>query len=188
MGFIKAIKYLLITLMFIGICYTLSAQTVSIENGIKYLEETQDSSGLWDTEGDTPFRNSCVVVRALQKIDPDNPKLQTAIDTIKTYQDSLIIDYIARKTEVLAQEELEDSSDVNLLVSCQNTDGGWGLDGELSSNFLHTILCINALNETGFNDLKVIGKAIGYLIYNNNEDGGWGFEIGDSSRVKYIQT
>ncbi|MDO9028275.1 MAG: prenyltransferase/squalene oxidase repeat-containing protein [Candidatus Roizmanbacteria bacterium] len=73
------------------------------------------------------------------------------------------------------------------LHSCQNKDGGWGIEHRPSSEegmsrIFSTYYALRALYKSGDNSSTAVNKGLDYILLTENEDGGWGFyEKGESN-------
>jgi len=167
-----------------------------IQGGIDYLEANQDeTSHLWGTDKETPFRDATVAVDILATLDAEytvNPEIiesgYLAISSIPTTS----TDYFARK--IMVEASVNDggvaSEWLDSLASMQNEDGAWGYQKYYGSNTLETALAIKALVAGSYVDPEpsVFGPASDFLVECQNSsspDFGWGFVDGGDSKVLF---
>ena len=163
-----------------------TAQSIEISNGLNYLASAQNPDGSWggtDTSINTDFYSTAVIIKTLKILEQNNP--QTYINGVQ-WLNSYPVDnagYIAWRISALSGDNIDLSTDLNLLLQWQYEDGGWGGFDEFVSNNFHTVLALQALKATDYSDQTVINNAISYLLSKQNSDGGFGFYQGDESNV-----
>lgn len=164
-----------------------------INDGIAYLEASQDESGFWGVAKETPYRDAAVVVDVLGQLDVDYDVDAEVLETgnhAVYYTSTTSTDYLARKIIAEASTNEGEVSQylIDDLVARQNADGGWGYDKYYGSNALETALAMRALVAAAYVDLEpsVFTPASSYLVscqHSNSPDFGWGFVDGDNSKV-----
>ena len=162
------------------------AHGAAIDDGVTWLHEAQDESGLWGTDNDTPIRDTAIAIEVLSSLAADSAGVPNGVDALLGTPTSSV-DYLARKVITLAsyaQGQIE-SGLVAALASMQASDGGWGFAAGYGSNILDTALAMRALQLGGYSNLVIEGAGINYLTSAQNADGGWSFADGGASLVFY---
>jgi prenyltransferase beta subunit len=178
----RIILIFVLTIIFIG-NNSILAQETTINNGLSWLLSNQDPSGLWGDPTRTPFRDTCTVIDTLSYLKAsNNTSYNNGIQWILN-SDAVNIDYLSRRILNLPLSGNASQSDIDILISFQNKNGGWGLNYGQLSDVLDTSLALQALKSINYQDQSVISSALGYLISNQNPDGGFGFYAGDDSNV-----
>ena len=173
-------KYILVPIIFILIALYASfsfAQSISISNGLFYLQSTQSSEGYWGEVSEVPYNSfidTCAVVETLKYLSETGIAYNSAIQWINSTE-VLNNDYLFTKIVVLAQAGFDVSTIRDYLLSVGNADGGWGVTEGFTSDVKRTALAIQALKAVNYSDQTVIQSAIDYLLSTQNTDGGWGF-------------
>jgi len=168
-----------IILMVLLLSYTFSyGQTTEITNGLNYLSSTQNPDGSWGgttTSINTDFYSTAVCVETLKIL--NKTTTQTYINGIQWLSDYPADNtgYIAWKILALNGGGIGLSADADILLQKQNEDGGWGGYDEYTSTNFQTALVLQSLRAVNYSDLNVVSYALGYLIENQNPDGGFGF-------------
>lgn len=159
------------------------AQQASINNGLSWLLNNQDPAGLWGDPIRTPFRDTCTVIDTLSYLKAsNNTSYNNGIQWILN-SDAANIDSLSRRILSLSVSGNASQSDIDILISFQNKNGGWGLNYGQLSDVLDTSLALQALKSANYTDSNTISTALGYLISTQNTDGGYGFYAGDDSNV-----
>jgi prenyltransferase beta subunit len=167
-----------------------ATQEASIDRGVQWLRSIQNPSGSWGDEVTTPttlFRDTCVVANTLHYLSFIDTTYTKVIEWINSTP-VVNTDYLARKIGSLVKSGKDITDLLNLLVSYQQGDGGWGLhrveEGTITiyrSEPLETALVLRAFCACNYSDITKIEKAINFLIDNQNLDGGWSFTKDDES-------
>jgi prenyltransferase beta subunit len=149
----------------------------SISSGTQWLISQQNPDGSFGTDSETILLDTVETINALKTQPNTDIELSNALNFLNSYT-PLNQDYIARIAGVT-----NNSLYIQSLVESQNEDGGWGILPDFDSDPLDTTLALQALNTINHSELETIGYALGYLIDNQNIDGGFGFYEGDDSNV-----
>ncbi|MEW6680903.1 MAG: prenyltransferase/squalene oxidase repeat-containing protein, partial [bacterium] len=162
---------LLILLVGLGITQGM-AQEDAITKGVEWLKGTQNASGSW---GDEERFGACVidttvVLDTLHYLNETNTNYTKGIEWLGT-QAIFSPSLLARKIKTLAEFGTNTSSLIELLLSYQREDGGFGGYG---IGNLDTLLALSALKSANYSDTTVIESALWYLTSNQNDDGGFG--------------
>jgi prenyltransferase beta subunit len=72
-----------------------------------------------------------------------------------------------------------------VVLTYQNTDGGFGGAQDYSSNIPDTAQALHALAIAASTETTAINGAVSYLLSKQNTDGGWGFIPGKPSEIYY---
>lgn len=154
----------------------------SINNGLNWLLTNQNADGSYGNQSDLIFRDTEEVLNTFNILNQKSGQYQSGIQwSTNTTVNS--IDFIARKILLLSGEDIGTTTGVNILLSNQNTDGGWGIASKFESDSIDTSLALQALKDVNYSDQTVIQSAINYVLSIQNPDGGWGFYQGDYSSV-----
>jgi len=148
-----------------------------VEDGIAWLNANQHPDGFWGgavTDITTAYHSTSVVAETFQYLDISDGSFSSAVQWLST-QDTPTVDHLSRQIEVLAQAGIDVTEKVNTLLSFRQPDGGWGIDGECTSDVIDTALALQALKAANYSDQNVISTALGFLLSKQNPDGGWGF-------------
>ncbi|MBM4136118.1 MAG: hypothetical protein FJ241_04720 [Nitrospira sp.] len=178
MIFNKAItKKILITIAFIlslVMVSTTSAQALEIANGFVYLVSTQNPDGSWGSDTtDTELLPSTVsVIEAFQVLNQTGiPSYANAISWLQS-QSLYTTDYLSERIHALSVAVTDDDL---LLSYFDDLTGAWGGYDEFEVDNLDTSLALLALKRINYQEQNTVSYALGYLIGNQNTDGGWGF-------------
>ncbi len=159
----------------------------NIDAEIAYLRSTQNSDGSWggtETSLNTTFQTTATTARTFQLLEISDATLNNAL-TFLSAQSPDTVDDLSHQIEVLASSGGDVSSLVVFLKAAQQEDGGWGLDLQKTfvSDMTDTLSALRALRAAGAADTDTVSKAVGFLLGNQNTDGGFGFYGGDVSNV-----
>ncbi len=158
------------------------AQSVSITNGLSYLQSTQSPEGYWGDVSEVPYNSfvdTCTVVETLNYLNETDAAYDSAIQWINSTE-VFNDDYLFKKMLVLAQAGLDVSTIRDYLLSVIN-DSGWGVAEGFESDVKRTALALQALKAINHSDLETISSALFYLTSNQNADGGFGFSTSTPS-------
>ena len=153
-------------------------QSTQIENGLNYLNYIQNESGSW---GSTPesitneFLTTVEVLLLLEEVEIANTSAyHNGLLWIQNRAD-INTAHLAKRIQVLSTLGQDQITDISMLSSYRNLDGGWGGYQNIESGNFHTNLAIQALKAVNYSDQTVIDNAISYILSNQNTDGGFGF-------------
>ena len=175
-------KYIILILLGLLIPSLSFGQGTAIENGINWLKANQNSDGSWDGLPEsltTTFHSTAEVLNTFYCLGKTGE--QAYLNGIQWIggQDVLsYTDYFARQIKVLAESEKDVTEQFNILLSYQNPDGGWPGYPSYSSEVLDTVLVLSTFTPCNYSDSAVIGKTIGFILFQQNPDGSFGFESG----------
>jgi hypothetical protein len=174
---------------------TINQYIQMIQNGITYLEGSQDqTTKLWGTTKETPFRDAAAVVDVLARLDVDYTVNATVLSSGSTAVHTAATnstDYLARKiiADASVNGGVVDQALIDSLVNMQNDDGGWGYQKFYGSNNLETALAIQALVAASYNPSSAVFVSAGDFLVSSQHltspDYGWGFAPGGDSKVFY---
>jgi prenyltransferase beta subunit len=172
---------ILILLLFLP-SISVYSQTIPISNGLAWLASNQNSDGSWNENITSSYHSTATVIESLNYLSLKDLTYTNAINWVAPQQPANIR-YISLKIISLAPSGTNISSDLNTLLSYQNSDGGFGENSENTSGISYTALSLLALKSANYTDSNTISSALGYLISTQNPDGGFGFYAGDDSNV-----
>lgn len=132
----------------------------------------------------TYFRDTCEATETLLLLNQTVTDYNDAINWIFENKPTTT-EQLSRKIELLSRTSLSYVDDLNLLLPCQNPDGGFGGYKKLRSNIVDSVYALRALISANYQDNSVIEKIRQYILNNQNTDGGWGFKSGLESKVHY---
>ncbi|MEW6481428.1 MAG: prenyltransferase/squalene oxidase repeat-containing protein [bacterium] len=163
----------LILLVGLGITQGM-AQQEAITKGVEWLKGTQNTSGSW---GDEEMIASAVidttaVLDTFYYLNETDASYTKGIEWLGT-QSVFSCSLLARIIKTLAESGTDTSNLVDLLLTYQREDGGFGGYG---IGNLDTFLALSALKSANYPNTTVIESALWYLISNQNDDGGFGFD------------
>ncbi|MFQ5814371.1 MAG: prenyltransferase/squalene oxidase repeat-containing protein, partial [Anaerolineae bacterium] len=166
-----------------------SAQQAAIDSGLGYLRSTQNADGSWGgtpTSLNTVLQTTATAARTLQLLGLTEPSLTTALGFL-TAQTPDTVDGLAHQGEVLAASGVDVTALVASIKSAQQGDGGWGIDLEQAfpSAVVDTLAAVRALTVADALDPTATAAALGFLLGNQNPDGGWGILKDQPSQVFY---
>lgn len=144
-----------------------------IEDGVKWLMSIQRADGNWIDLALTTERDTAETVHVLRNFPVAEEEYSSGLQWLGS-DDSENSDYLSRKIEALAVSGQDIGTLIDLLVSRQNGDGGWGSNSAYLSNTTDTLLALKALSAAGYNNQSTLSAAIEYLKTKQNPDGGWG--------------
>lgn len=170
----KKVKVFFLTslLLRIAVCMTSAVeQKKSMENGYQWLVANQNPDGSWgkDLMRFTDTNQTVATLKSLGKI---SETYENALQWIKA-QEVLHTEGLARKIITLSGEQ-DVSSLVQLLISHQNRDGGFGGYKAYESRTIDSIFALRALKAASYDDQNVLTRLITYILINQNADGGFG--------------
>lgn len=90
-------------------------------------------------------------------------------------------DFLARRLGSLARFGNLSEVDLNLLLSRQQADGGWGVADGYETTILDTVLAIDATYGADYYDPATLNRATGYLVNAQRADGSWGLTTQDDA-------
>lgn len=173
----------------ITICFFIStafAQSPAIDKGVSWLSSVQNADKSWGTAPFPlviPLQATTETVLALRNIDSVSQPYNDGVAWLSG-QTIDNVGLLANRIVARASSALDNSGDLNTILSVRNAEGLWGTDEENQSNeILDTALALQALKSANYPDLSIINPALAYLTNSQNPDGGWGFVQGDDSNV-----
>jgi subtilase family serine protease len=169
---------LIISMLFISKVF---AYTPEITNGLDYLTSIQNMDGSWDSNITDTLPATTAVIETYQVLGETTSQNYT--DAVSWLQSEAIdtTDYLSERVRVLRAG----GADLDMILSYLDSiyTGAWGGYEDYESNILDTTLALQALKAVDYTDFDTISYALGYLINNQNPDGGFGFYSGDESNV-----
>ncbi|QJR11141.1 Tol-Pal system protein TolB [Usitatibacter rugosus] len=161
---------------------SLPAPTVNVQQGITWLRQKQSlADGSWSDTAPTAMRDSAVALSTLSDVDSGFAGIALGAGWLSARTTSSV-DFLARKTNTLAQVARVTIAAPTELLAAQNPDGGWGSAAGYGSNPLDTALALQALMRRAQPLDAVAANGFTYLRANQNTDGGWGNVSGGASR------
>ncbi len=161
------------------------AQTAAIDNGVLWLKTSQNPDFSW---GDPAAFESTRVVDTTEVV--NTLGLLNIKDTTYTnalnWLSSVAPDNnhtIARRLIAFSSSGGFSADDLNVIVSSQNANGGWGALAGVQSIVVDTVFNLLALHSVNHPDQTLINAALAYLLTTQNADGGFGFYAGDISNL-----
>ena len=194
----KFLLYLTLS-YFIFAPVVLADNTQQITSGINWLISAKNGNEYWGckffvdenidelTDEDivpTYFRDTCEATITLLALNQTDTDYNAAINWISDNKPNTT-EKISRKIETLSKTSLPYVDDLNLLLSYQNVDGGFGGYKKLRSNVADSIYALRALYSIKYANGSIIERVIQYIKNSQNVDGGWGFKRGQESRIYY---
>jgi len=158
---------------------TVRVDSADVQDALEWLKTQQNSGlGYWEDKPATRFRDTAVVLDALQSLDASFTNDSSAYQWLEDQQVENT-DSLARKIRLNPTNK---TALVEALVARQNVDGGWGLLAGFESNVLDTSLAVQALSSVG--DMAALAFAQMYLIAEQNADFGWEEIAGGNSNLR----
>ena len=167
-------------LMAVGICILvmhvfLPGHTSAAENalpeGSEWLFSNQNADGSW---GADKTRETATVVEVLGGLAETGSPYTRGIHYLQSAGTDCT-DHLSRKIVSLAGAGQLSQSDVDLLLSLQNPDGGFGFAANYPSTVVDSLLAAQALAKAGVTDQQVIGRLLGYITQYQKYDGSFSF-------------
>ena len=158
------------------------AQAPTISSGLNWLISTQSTDGSWDStmaatdsvQATSAALESLVVLNSTNSLNYVNASNWLAAQQLDTTR------YLSERLRILSAP----GTDKDVIISYLNVlNRGWGGYDEYAANNLDTAFALQALKTTNYSDYSVLFGAVNFLTTNQNSDGGWGLESGDSSNV-----
>lgn len=175
------------------------ADSAQIQAGLIWLINAKNGNDYWGckffidktvdevTDEDitpTYFRDTCEATNTLSALNQTGTDYNAAINWISDNK-PITTEKISRKIESLSTTSLPYADDLNLLLSYQNADGGFGGYRKLRSNVADSTYALRALQSIIYSNHSIIEKIIQYIKNSQNEDGGWGFKNDQESKIYY---
>ncbi len=151
----------------------------NIEDGVRWLMANQKSDGSWMDLIQTSDRDTSEAVIILKNFDIAQQNYSLGLQWLNG-DESENMDYFSRKIETLAISGQDIKSFIDILLSRQNANGGWGSNKEYISNPIDTALALKSLSEADYSGQTVISRAMEFLKSEQNANGGWGSEEGST--------
>ena len=179
------LSLILLIWVFLAIATSAYPQTSEqITNGLSWLASNQNLDGSWAENITASYHSTATVVESLNSIGSKDLVYTNAVNWI-TAQQVDNVRYLSLKIILLAPSGNDISSDINSLLSYQNSDGGFGEYIGGTSGVSYTSLSLLALKAIKYSGKSIINNALSYLLSAQNSDGGWGVISGQSSEVFY---
>ena len=176
----------LILAIFIGLFSSAYSQSAEVDNGIIWLNSTQNLAGSWGNTPDslaTEYLATAAVLGAFKAAGQDVSSTYQNGNLWLQTQPASNTAYLTSKIISLAGTGVDVTADLTTLLSYKNADNGWGGFLNYRSANFHTALALQTLKAVNYQDQNIISNALGYLISTQNADGGWGFHEGDDSNA-----
>lgn len=158
------------------------AHALDLQTGLSKIESQQQSNGSWNNR----VRDSVEVLKVLRHFSRQNTlAFDKGLQWLKAVSDENT-DITARK---IAGLHLSGSSGPELdklvlkLAGLQNLNGGWGENQGSVVDMLSTLLAVESLLQTGFDDQIVIDRGLAILILNQNLNGSWSIVSGGKESI-----
>ncbi len=132
---------------------------------LEWLLGQQEDDGRWEDHPLTSFRETSVVVSALEVLGVQGQERAAGHDWM-SLQIPASVDYLSRAVETGL------SFPIDLFTPLQNEDGGFGVAGGYRSDPLDTALALSAMTKLGVPATARRGAAR-FLIATQNDGGGW---------------
>lgn len=177
---------------------------MALERGALRLAELQNKDGSWGATRDAAPRDTHVALEALRRAGATNsPAYRTGINWFRSLEPDNN-DYLARQLHALSMAGDDVSGRRYQLVNkvlegaapcrlgtvegrCQQLGFRSTAFGNYMPDFVTSSLAISALTAAGYREdpswPTVVPYQVFWLMVEQNADGGWGFVIGDQSRV-----
>lgn len=165
--------------IFILIFAISNAQADTFQAGI-YLESVQNFDGSWGADSSTVYFETTEAVRTLRVLGGTGFAYQRGVNFIANYEIGGVEDH-ARRIGVIEPAGKDTADDEDMLLSTQNSDGGWGFDQYYESNVYHTALALAALDTAGITDSGVISPAVSFITSQQKADGSFGLSADHDS-------
>ncbi len=180
---LRALVPVLLSLVFLT-SFGARADTAAGVNWL--LDQTQtDGSIAGSQDLATPTQATAETLRAFQVLDVSDPAATAARDFLNA-EAHHNTEYLARKIIAEVDAALDPGALVSELLGHQHTDGSFGDRPGYDATIFDTALAVEALALAGQTNSTQAGFAVGYLLNQQNADGGWGLSRhapNDSSSV-----
>nr|MBP3598770.1 hypothetical protein [Eubacterium sp.] len=143
-----------------------SPETDSIERARQWLKTQQAEDGHW---GDDALINDTCAVLAVMG---DTEGVEDAYRWLEKRDYKNNADMLAR----VCRAKNDYGEEIEKLLECQNTDGGFGVTAEYESDVYDTWLVLECLLAYGDVYKDNIAKAMQYFLASQREDGGWTYD------------
>jgi len=168
------IKILSLILILFTLLLHTSGIAQPITNGLNYLTTVQNPDGSWgnDTSNTDSLPATVAVIETLQVLNQTGTANYT--DAVIWLQNQSLdtTDYLSERIYALSVP----GSDKDILLSyLDDLAMAWGGYDGYGVNNLDTSLALFALKRINFSDQNAINSALGFLLFTQNPDGGWGF-------------
>jgi PKD repeat protein/prenyltransferase beta subunit len=172
--FINIFFYLFIII--ISFCHCINAKNIVLN---EYLFQKNNA---WLKDQLSIVENTEIIkATCSQNIFIDN--CQTCLHYILFYPIRGTEDH-ARKIEVLKLAKKDIRNSLEIILTNQNSDGGWGYDIDYQSNEYHSAFALSAINVARISDPGVIAKTIKYISARQNDNGS--FSLVDNNESIYL--
>lgn len=151
----------------------------SINEGIAWLLNSQKADGSWPDTALTAARDTAEAIIALKPFDAARQQYTAAQQWLNSFS-PVSTDYLSRRLEAAATAGQDTTDLINILISRQNRDGGWGSSEGLLSSPIETALALRALARSGYGEQSVLLSAFAYLRAHQGLDKGWGSDEASS--------
>ncbi len=176
----KRLSMKLYLIVFMLLITNAFAQTPEITNGLNYLSTTQNPDGSWDSNTTDILPATREVLETFQILNETSSLNYTDAIAWLQNQNLETTDYLSRRIYAF----LVGGTDIDVLLSyLDELELAWGGYDDYKVNILDTTLALQALKAINHPDIDTISNAIGYLIINQNPDGGWGFPSTSSGQA-----
>lgn len=153
------------------------------DSSVSYLYEKQTPEIGWQVNNHNYTDDIASIIECIYEINGNNSTelFRSMLNKSAEYLWSKGIRNVDELTERLAVKDLQETDIINILLYCQNTDGGFGLDEGYTSDIIDTKLALKALTDIG--ETEAMTNAALYISSLQNEDGGFGYQQGLSSNA-----
>lgn len=152
--------------------------------GIDYLSAQQNvdgSLGNTATSLATPVQTTAETLRVYQALSQQNQFVYAPALSYLNSGTEANTEFLARKIVVNAQAGNNVTALISDLLTHQNSDGGFGDQPDYASSALDTAYALEALVAARYSSGQLVPAAVGYLLNQQNANGGWAVEDNDPS-------
>lgn len=159
-----------------------SAHDPAIDRGLQWLYAHQNADSSWGGADLVNYRDTKEVLSTLISLKEQNAHYQGGLNWL-TQANADNTDFLSRKVVLYVEAGLDASGFLRALVASQAREGGVGYKAGYNSDLWNTILALEAMGLGGFEDQRVLGSALTYVLQRQNPDGGFPIKAGEESKV-----
>lgn len=148
-----------------------------LSNGLSWINDNQLESKTWNSDGSYTSEITDSLEKITAYVDANSiEKINNIADLASDYYYRMSVYNIDCISRYLSIANLYDEWIMLDLISCQNYDGGFGLDKGYASDIIDSKLALKALTDCG--ESEAMTRAALYIASLQNEDGGFGYQQG----------